>query len=130
GDVVAFGCPLLALVAQVRQDGSTVNEYEVEVATHKFASPKLVDVYAGQIPEQPHLIALMLQQRNMAQMIERQLTHRAAARSVSSLASVLAHEIKNPLSGIKGAAQLLEQNLSDDDRVLSQLICSETERIR
>ncbi len=72
----------------------------------------------------------MLQQRNMAQMIERQLTHRAAARSVSGMAAVLAHEIKNPLSGIRGAAQLLEQNLSDDDRALTQLICSETERIR
>jgi two-component system nitrogen regulation sensor histidine kinase GlnL len=72
----------------------------------------------------------MLQQRNMAQMIERQLTHRAAARSVSGLAAVLAHEIKNPLSGIRGAAQLLEQGLTDADRSLTQLICSETDRIR
>ncbi len=72
----------------------------------------------------------MLQQRSMAQMIERQLTHRAAARSVSGLAAVLAHEIKNPLSGIRGAAQLLEPSLSDEDRALSQLICAETDRIR
>jgi two-component system nitrogen regulation sensor histidine kinase GlnL len=129
-DVVGFGCPLLALVDQVRQSGSTVNEYGVEMATPKAPAAKLVDVYGGPLPEQPHLIAVMLQQRNMAQMIERQLTHRAAARSVSGMAAVLAHEIKNPLSGIKGAAQLLEQNLSDEDRVLSQLICSETERIR
>jgi two-component system nitrogen regulation sensor histidine kinase GlnL len=76
------------------------------------------------------LIVVMLQQRTMAQMIERQLTHRAAARSVSGMAAVLAHEIKNPLSGIKGAAQLLEQGLSDEDRALSQLIVSETDRIR
>ena len=62
-------------------------------------------------PTTPRLIVLMLQQRSMAQMIERQLTHRAAARSVSGLASVLAHEIKNPLSGIRGAAQLLEPGL-------------------
>ena len=66
----------------------------------------------------------------MAQMIERQLTHRAAARSVSGLAAVLAHEIKNPLSGIRGAAQLLEPGLNDDDRALTQLICTETDRIR
>ena len=72
----------------------------------------------------------MLQQRTMAQMIERQLTHRAAARSVSGMAAVLAHEIKNPLSGIRGAAQLLEPGLSDEDRALTQLICSETDRIR
>ncbi len=65
----------------------------------------------------------------MAQMIERQLTHRASARSVSGMAEVLAHEIKNPLSGIRGAAQLLEP-LKDDDRALTQLICAETDRIR
>jgi two-component system nitrogen regulation sensor histidine kinase GlnL len=63
-------------------------------------------------------------------MIERQLTHRAAARSVSGLAAVLAHEIKNPLSGIRGAAQLLEPGLSDDDRPLAELICAETDRIK
>jgi two-component system nitrogen regulation sensor histidine kinase GlnL len=129
-DVVAFGCPLLALVEQVRSTGSTVNEYGVDMASPRFTAPKLVDVYGGPMPDQSHLIIVMLQQRSMAQMIERQLTHRAAARSVSGMAAVLAHEIKNPLSGIRGAAQLLEQNLSDEDRALSQLICSETERIR
>jgi two-component system nitrogen regulation sensor histidine kinase GlnL len=129
-EVVAFGCPLIALVDQVRRSGSTVNEYGVEITTPKFSAPKLVDVYGGPLPDQTDLIVLMLQQRNMALMIERQLTHRAAARSVSGLASVLAHEIKNPLSGIRGAAQLLEQELSDEDRSLTQLICSETDRIR
>jgi len=129
-DVIAFGCPLLALVDQVRSTGSTVNEYGVDMASPRFTAPKLVDVYGGPMPDQSHLIIVMLQQRSMAQMIERQLTHRAAARSVSGMAGVLAHEIKNPLSGIRGAAQLLEQNLSDEDRALTQLICSETERIR
>jgi two-component system nitrogen regulation sensor histidine kinase GlnL len=129
-DVVAFGCPLLALVEQVRSTGTTVNEYGVDMASPRFTAPKLVDVYGGPMPDQSHLIIVMLQQRSMAQMIERQLTHRAAARSVSGMAGVLAHEIKNPLSGIRGAAQLLEQNLSDEDRALTQLICSETERIR
>jgi two-component system nitrogen regulation sensor histidine kinase GlnL len=72
---------------------------------------------------------IMLQQRSMAQMIERQLTHRGAARSVSGVAAVLAHEIKNPLSGIRGAAQLLESDRTDGDRTLTQLICSESDRI-
>jgi two-component system, NtrC family, nitrogen regulation sensor histidine kinase GlnL len=129
-DLLAFGSPLLALVDQVRRGGSTVNEYSVEVAGQKFPTPRLVDVYGGPFADQPGLVVLMLQQRNMAQMIERQLTHRAAARSASGLASVLAHEIKNPLSGIRGAAQLLESGLSDADRALTQLICSETDRIR
>jgi two-component system nitrogen regulation sensor histidine kinase GlnL len=57
------------------------------------------------------------------------MTHRGAARSVSGLASKLAHEIKNPLSGIRGAAQLLESVVSDDDRALTRLITDETDRI-
>lgn len=129
-EIVAFGCPLLGLIEQVQATGATVNEYGIEVATPRFSGAKLVDVYGGPLPEEPRNMFLMLQQRSMAQMIERQLTHRAAARSVSGMAGVLAHEIKNPLSGIRGAAQLLEPGLSDDDRALTQLICSETDRIR
>ena len=128
--VVAFGCPLIALIEQVRRSGQTVNEYAIEMVTQKFTTSKLIDVHAGPLPEHPGNVILMLQQRTMAQMIERQLTHRAAARTVSGMAAVLAHEIKNPLSGIRGAAQLLEPGLSDEDRALTQLICSETERIR
>ena len=48
-DVIAFGCPLLALVEQVRRQGATVNEYGVEITAPKFQSPKLVDVYAGPV---------------------------------------------------------------------------------
>lgn len=129
-EVVAFGCPLTALVEQVRTNLQTVNEYGIEMVTPKFPAPKLVDVYAGPLPDSTQHVLVMLQQRTMAQMIERQLTHRAAARSVSGMAAVLAHEIKNPLSGIRGAAQLLEPGLSDEDRALAQLICSETDRIR
>lgn len=130
GDLVGSSSPLVALVQQVRRTGATVNEYGVEAALLRLNSSRLVDVYGGPLHEGAGQVLLMLQQRSMAQMIERQFTHRAAARSVSGLASVLAHEIKNPLSGIRGAAQLLEPGLSTDDRSLTQLICSETDRIR
>jgi two-component system nitrogen regulation sensor histidine kinase GlnL len=129
-DIIAFSSPLSALVGQVRRTGATVNEYGIDVGLPRSGVQKLVDVFAGAMPDHAGLIVLMLQQRSMAQMIERQLTHRAAARSVSGLAAVLAHEIKNPLSGIRGAAQLLEPGLKDDDRALTQLICTETDRIR
>jgi two-component system, NtrC family, nitrogen regulation sensor histidine kinase GlnL len=129
-DIIAFSSPLAALVGQVRRTGAAVNEYGVDVDLPRSGVHRLVDVFAGSFPEQPSLIVLMLQQRSVAQMIERQLTHRAAARSVSGMAAVLAHEIKNPLSGIRGAAQLLEPGLKDEDRALTQLICTETDRIR
>jgi two-component system nitrogen regulation sensor histidine kinase GlnL len=130
GAIVSDDCPLIALARQVARTGSTVNEYGVLISTPKIQAPRLVDIYGGPLPDAPDLVLLMLQQRSMAQMIERQLTHRAAARSVSGLAAVLAHEIKNPLSGIRGAAQLLEPSLSDEDRALARLICAETDRIR
>lgn len=129
-EIFAFGCPLLGLVEQVQATHATVNEYGIEVSTPRINGARLVDVYGGPLNDNSSSIFLMLQQRSMAQMIERQLTHRAAARSVSGMASVLAHEIKNPLSGIRGAAQLLEPALSDEDRALAQLICTETDRIR
>ena len=65
----------------------------------------------------------------MAEKMDRQLTHRGAARTVTGLASMLAHEIKNPLSGIRGAAQLLESSVDDEDRALTRLICDEADRI-
>lgn len=45
------------------------------------------------------------------------------------MAAVLSHEVKNPLSGIRGAAQLLASNASLEDRELCDLITTETDRI-
>jgi two-component system nitrogen regulation sensor histidine kinase GlnL len=70
-----------------------------------------------------------MQEQSIAAKIERQLSHRGAARSVSALAAMLAHEVKNPLAGICGAAQLLEQSGSDEDRELTRLIRDEAERV-
>ncbi len=129
-DLVTFGCPLLSLIAQTRRTQASVNEYGVEVVLPRAEATHLVDVFGGPMPDDPNGVMLLMQQRSMAQMIERQLSNRAAARSASGFSAVLAHEIKNPLSGIRGAAQLLEPGLGDDDRALTQLICAETERIR
>jgi two-component system nitrogen regulation sensor histidine kinase GlnL len=128
-ELVAFSCPLLALIRQVRQTHTTVNEYGVELTMPDGAKDRVVDVFAAPLLDHDGRVMVMLQQRTMAQMIERQLTHRGAARSVSGLAAVLAHEIKNPLSGIRGAAQLLESGAKPEDQALAQLICDETERI-
>jgi two-component system nitrogen regulation sensor histidine kinase GlnL len=128
-DVVAFGSPLISLAEQVQKSGNTVNEYGVELASFRFDAPKLIDLYAGPVTDSPNHVLIMLQQRSIAQMIERQLSHRGAARSVSALAAILAHEIKNPLSGIRGAAQLLESDTNESDRQLTQLICNESDRI-
>jgi len=128
-DLVPFGSPLIPLVEQVRQRGAAVNEYKVDLSTPRNPGERLVDLYAAPLPEYPDHVVVMLQERTIAEKMDRQLIHRGAARSVIALAAMLAHEIKNPLSGIRGAAQLLEQSAGDDDRSLTRLICEETDRI-
>jgi two-component system nitrogen regulation sensor histidine kinase GlnL len=128
-DLVPFGIPLLTLVDQVRSSAAAVNEYKVDLGTPRNPGDRLVDLHVAPMPERPDTVVVMLQERTIADKMDRQLTHRGAARSVSALAAMLAHEIKNPLSGIRGAAQLLEQNANDDDRTLTRLICDEADRI-
>jgi two-component system nitrogen regulation sensor histidine kinase GlnL len=128
-ELVPFGSPLLALVEQVRHRGAAVNEYKVDLSTPRNPGDRLVDLHVAPLPERPDHVVVMLQERTIADKMDRQLTHRGAARSVSALAAMLAHEIKNPLSGIRGAAQLLEQSANDDDRTLTRLICDEADRI-
>src|SRR6266487_2854734 len=128
-DLVPFGSPLLALIDQVRNRGSAVNEYRVDLSTPRNPGDRLVDLHVAPLPERPDHVVVMLQERTIADKMDRQLTHRGAARSVIALAAMLAHEIKNPLSGIRGAAQLLEQSAGDDDRALTRLICEEADRI-
>ena len=128
-ELVPFGSPLLALIDQVRASGSPVNEYKVDLGTPRIGGDRQVDLHVAPLTERPGHIVVMLQERTIADKMDRQLTHRSAARSVIALAAMLAHEIKNPLSGIRGAAQLLEQAASSEDRMLTRLICDEADRI-
>ena len=127
--LLPFGTPLLALIAQVEEHGVTVSEYGLELTTPRLPA-RVVDAHVSPVADQPGLVLVLLQERSIAQKMDRQLTHRQAARGVSAMSAVLAHEIKNPLAGIRGAAQLLEQEASEQDRALTQLICTETDRIR
>lgn len=126
---IPFGSPLLELIDQVRDRQAPVSEYRVDIESPRLPGDKVVDIYAAPMPERPDGVVVMLQERTMADKIDRQLTHRGAARTVTGLAAMLAHEIKNPLSGIRGAAQLLEQSADEDDRTLTRLICDEADRI-
>ncbi len=129
-DIVPFASPLYSAVARLRATGTTLSEYGVKVGTPRTGGGRTVDIQAGVISERPGCIILIILQRSVAQAFDRQFNNLQAARSVSGMASMLAHEIKNPLSGIRGAAQLLETNAPPEDRELTQLICIETDRIR
>jgi two-component system, NtrC family, nitrogen regulation sensor histidine kinase GlnL len=129
-DIVPFSSPVLQSVKQVREAATVVNEYGVGVGTPRLGGERMVDLQTAPLGDEGQYVMLMLLRRSMAHKLGHQLTHQGAARSVSGMASMLAHEIKNPLAGIRGAAQLLEPTLPDQDRALARLICEETDRIR
>jgi two-component system nitrogen regulation sensor histidine kinase GlnL len=120
---------LVSLIEQVGHRGHSVSEYGVFLSSPRVGE-RVVDLQVAPIAEMPGLIVVCLEERSMARKLDRQLTHRGAVRSVVGMSAVLAHEVKNPLSGIRGAAQLLEQSVGESERELTQLICNEVDRIR
>ncbi len=126
-DLFAVDHPIIGLVEKVRKTGVSVNEYALDLSGPRSGNHPHVDVFARAAPG--GTIIVLLVQRTMANMIERQLSHRSSARTVTGLAAMLAHEIKNPLSGIRGAAQLLSADVDGDGRQLTTMICDETDRI-
>jgi len=128
-DLLAFGSPIIGLLNTVRTRRAPMTEYRVRVGSSRFGDERIVDAYATPVSDTDGRVAMLFQERTMADKIDRQLVSRGAARSVTGLASMLAHEIKNPLSGIRGAAQLLEQSVTDEELPLARLIREETDRI-
>lgn len=129
-ELVPADSPLLAILGQARRTGASVSEEGVTIGTPRIGA-HFVTLQASPLSEGEDMVVLTIHERSIARKIDRQLVHRGAARSVSAMAAMLAHEVKNPLSGIRGAAQLLEQSATNPkDRELTSLICDETDRIR
>jgi len=120
--------PIFSLIDQVFATGHMVSEFGVNIETPKIGS-HIANLSVASLAENDDAVVITLHVQSRAHAIDRQLVHRNAARSVTAMAALLAHEVKNPLSGIRGAAQLLDQNLSPEDRRLTQLICDEADRI-
>lgn len=127
-DIVPFGSPLLAAAEQARARGASVGERDIDLSLPKLGE-RVADVTATPMSEPEGAVLLTFHERSFAQRLDRQLLHRGAVRSLNGMAAVLAHEIKNPLAGIRGAAQLLEEAVPQSERGLTELICAESDRI-
>ncbi len=125
---VGEGSAVIDVIGQARRSGISVAQYDVPVSWAEHA-PQTQHVHAAPMHETEGHVLLLMHPQGMAEKMDRSLSHRAAARSVTGMAAMLAHEIRNPLAGISGAAQLLEMNLGDADRELTTLIRAEIARI-
>ena len=128
-DLLPGDHPLFALILQVRQSGITISDHDLTLESPRLHKQDIT-VQATALNEEPGAVLLSLQDASAARALDRQTVFRSAARSVSGMAAVLAHEVKNPLSGIRGAAQLLESSVAEADRELAVLIRDEADRIR
>lgn len=123
------GRPVAEVIAAARAQGGGYASYDVELG-YEGARMVRADVLISPLIDAAGWLVMTLQTRAVASLVERQLVNRGAARSASGVASMLAHEIKNPLSGIRGAAQLIAQTADADTLELTTLITDEVDRIR
>ena len=121
--------PLFSLLRLVRLHGTSIADHDLSLESPRLHKQGIA-VQAAPLNEDSAAIILTMQDSSAARALDRQMAFRGAARSVSGMSAILAHEVKNPLSGIRGAAQLLETSVSDADRELTVLIRDEADRIR
>jgi two-component system nitrogen regulation sensor histidine kinase GlnL len=127
-ELVGADSPLVLLLEQSRQQESSLSEHEVALELPRLGR-RLVGISIAPVGDRGGQSIVSLHERTIASKIDRHLHQRDATRTMTSMAGMLAHEIRNPLSGIRGAAQLLEGSLPPGDRDLARLIRDETDRI-
>lgn len=128
GDLLPRDNRVFSVLAQIRRFDAPVSDYDLLLESPRI-NRRGVSIHGAPLHEIEGAVVLTLQDGSTAQMLDRQLSFRGAARGASAMAAMLAHEVKNPLSGIRGAAQLLEQNAPEADRELCLLIQDEVDRI-
>ena len=127
-DLLAVDAPIEAALARARENGTPLFVNDVDVGTGNRA-PLQSALQIAPLFGSDGVMILMISPRELASRMTRSQSVKSAARSAIGMAEMLAHEIKNPLAGITGAAQLLSMNLSADDLELTDLIVAESRRI-
>lgn len=109
-------------------DGSVLAAFDVDIATRKGGRFR-GDYHANPLIDYPGWYIILMNPVAGVQQRNNRLERRNSARMAIGAAAMLAHEIKNPLSGIRGAAQLLDKRVSTEDAVMTKLIRTEVDRI-
>ncbi len=127
-DRLSIDAPMEDALARARANQSPLNINDVDVTTGE-RPPVQCGVHLAPMHDNPGIVMLILSPRELADRLGRSMGAKTAARSAIGMAEMLAHEIKNPLAGISGAAQLLSMNLAPEDQEMTDLIVEETRRI-
>ncbi len=127
-DRLSIDAPMDEAVRRARANQSPLFINDVDVTTGE-RPPVQCNVQLAPMHDNADVILMIISPRDIADRLGRSMHVKSAAKSAIGMAEMLAHEIKNPLAGISGAAQLLSMGLSAEDRELTDLIVEETRRI-
>lgn len=127
-DQIAVNDPLEAAFERARESSTPLFVNDVDVGSGERA-PMQSDLQVAPLVGHPGHMILMISPRELAGRMTQNHSVKSAAKSAIGMAEMLAHEIKNPLAGITGAAQLLSMNLKTEDLELTDLIVEESRRI-
>ncbi|MBU3259735.1 PAS domain-containing sensor histidine kinase [Roseovarius sp. PS-C2] len=127
-DKLMVDAPLEEAFERARHNDAPLFVNDVDVGTGDRA-PLHCNLQIAPMAGQPGHMLLLISPRELAGRVTQGQSVKSAAKSAIGMAEMLAHEIKNPLAGITGAAQLLSMNLKQEDLELTDLIVSESRRI-
>jgi two-component system, NtrC family, nitrogen regulation sensor histidine kinase GlnL len=127
-DRLSIDAPMDEALARARANQSPLFINDVDVTTGE-RPPVQCNIQVAPMHDNADIILLLISPREIADRLGRSQQVKSAAKSAIGMAEMLAHEIKNPLAGISGAAQLISMNAGPEDRELTELIVEETRRI-
>jgi two-component system nitrogen regulation sensor histidine kinase GlnL len=127
-DRIVIDAPIEEALERVRVNMAPILISDVEVGTGD-RPPVLCSVRIAPVTDDPGRVLILVWPRELAGRLGGAKPVGRGAKSAIGMAEMLAHEIKNPLAGIAGAAQLLSMSLGPDDREMTDLIVAETRRV-
>ena len=119
-EFVYHDSPLFELLDRVTSEEGDISSHGLTIAGPSAVRGKLYDIRLRPGPNGSIILAI-------AEALVRDPSDSAAG--ISGFGRILGHEVKNPLAGISGAAQLLLRNATDDEVPLLEIIKSEASRI-
>jgi two-component system nitrogen regulation sensor histidine kinase GlnL len=128
-ELIPADSPVFSLIRQVLRTAAPIADHGLTLQGRRIGKRDVV-IQATPLGDPPELAVVAFQERSIADRLDQQWSQRGAVQSARAMAAMLAHEVRNPLSGIRGAAQLLEQGANAQDRELTRIICDETDRIK
>ena len=128
-DILPFASTLLELVAHVRRHGSSVFAHDIDPGTPHTGPRQTVNALAAPLPDDPAIVLLSIQVPGVVAALSRQDRQKMRLEPMRAISRGLAHEIRNPLAGIRGAAQLIGSDGEGEHAELGHLIVAECDRV-